>query len=232
MIAHGSPEALTGLFYGGGLKVLEAQIVRSAIVCVATFVSAMAMFAALNALSLLRVSDEGELIGLDLDQHGIWAYPSTRSTRRSERLHSSGDAMQMIQAIIRPDKVDAVTDALTKIGVAGLTVMEARGHGHQKGHTAIYRGKEYAISLLPRMSVETVVCDDMVDAVVQAIASAARTGEIGDGRIFVSASLSATRSALESGRSRQRQRVALVFIGDVHVRRTGEHGRGRAVGQS
>jgi Amt family ammonium transporter len=74
-IIANSPEALTGLFYGGGLKVLEAQMIGSAIVCVATFASAMAMFGALNAFGLLRVSREGELVGLDVDQHGITAYP-------------------------------------------------------------------------------------------------------------------------------------------------------------
>ena len=74
-IVANSPEALTGLFYGGGFQVLEAQIIGSVIVCTATFASAMAMFAALNAFNLLRVSKEGELIGLDLDQHGISAYP-------------------------------------------------------------------------------------------------------------------------------------------------------------
>jgi nitrogen regulatory protein P-II 1 len=95
--------------------------------------------------------------------------------------------MQLVKAIIRPDKVDAVKDALGKVGVAGLTVMEVRGHGKQKGHTAIYRGKEYNVSLLPKMSVETVVADDLVEPAVQAIMLAARTGEIGDGRIFVTA---------------------------------------------
>ena len=93
--------------------------------------------------------------------------------------------MQLVKAIIRPDKVDAVKDALGKVGVAGLTVMEVRGHGKQKGHTAIYRGKEYNVSLLPKMSVETVVADDLVEPAVQAIMLAARTGEIGDGRVFV-----------------------------------------------
>jgi len=93
--------------------------------------------------------------------------------------------MNLIRAIIRPDKVDSVKDALGKIHVSGLTVTEVRGHGQQKGHTAVYRGKEYNISLLPKMSVETVVSDDNVDAVVQAIIQSARTGEIGDGRVFV-----------------------------------------------
>ena len=93
--------------------------------------------------------------------------------------------MQLIKAIVRPDKVDDVKEALGKVHVAGLTVTEVRGHGKQKGHTAVYRGKEYNISLLPKMSIETVVQDDVVEAAVQAIIMAARTGEIGDGRVFV-----------------------------------------------
>jgi nitrogen regulatory protein P-II 1 len=93
--------------------------------------------------------------------------------------------MQLIKAIVRPDKVDSVKEALGKIHVSGLTVTEARGHGQQKGHTTVYRGQEYSISLLPKMAIETVVSDDVVDAAVQAIILAARTGEIGDGRVFV-----------------------------------------------
>jgi nitrogen regulatory protein PII len=93
--------------------------------------------------------------------------------------------MQLIKAIIRPNKVDEVKDALEKIGVAGMTVTEVRGHGQQKGHTAIYRGKEYNVSLLPKMQIETVVNDSLVDATIKAIVAAAKTGEIGDGRVFV-----------------------------------------------
>lgn len=93
--------------------------------------------------------------------------------------------MTLLKAIIRPDKVDAVKDALGQIGVAGMTVTEVRGHGKQKGHTAIYRGQEYQVSLLPKMQVEVVISDDRTDDVVGAIIKAARTGEIGDGRVFV-----------------------------------------------
>jgi nitrogen regulatory protein PII len=93
--------------------------------------------------------------------------------------------MQLIKAIVRPDKVDDVKEALSKVGVSGLTVAEVRGHGQQKGHTTVYRGKEYNISLLPKMSVETVVPDDIVEAAIKAIIGAARTGEIGDGRVYV-----------------------------------------------
>jgi nitrogen regulatory protein P-II 1 len=81
--------------------------------------------------------------------------------------------------------VDEVKEALEKAGVTGMTVTEVRGHGQQKGHTAIYRGKEYNVSLLPKMCIETVVTDSLVDGVIKAIVAAARTGEIGDGRVFV-----------------------------------------------
>jgi nitrogen regulatory protein PII len=93
--------------------------------------------------------------------------------------------MQLIKAIVRPNKVDDVKTALDKLGVSGMTVTEVRGHGQQKGHTAIYRGKEYNVSLLPKMSIETVVSNDRVDETIKAIVAAARTGEIGDGRVFV-----------------------------------------------
>lgn len=93
--------------------------------------------------------------------------------------------MKLIKAIVRPNKVDEVKDALGKLSISGMTVTEVRGHGKQKGHTAIYRGKEYNVSLLPKMQIETVVPDAVVDDVVKAIIQAARTGEIGDGRVFV-----------------------------------------------
>jgi len=93
--------------------------------------------------------------------------------------------MKLIKSIVRPNKVDEVKDALEKLGIAGMTVTEVRGHGKQKGHTAIYRGKEYNVSLLPKMQIEVVVADSIVDEAIKAIVSAARTGEIGDGRVFV-----------------------------------------------
>jgi len=94
--------------------------------------------------------------------------------------------MQKIEAIIQPSKLDAVKDALIEIGIQGMTILEARGHGRQKGHTEFYRGREYTVDLLPKIKLEMVVADDMVDKVVQAVLSAARSGKIGDGKIFVS----------------------------------------------
>ena len=93
--------------------------------------------------------------------------------------------MKLIKSIVRPNKVDDVRNALEKLQISGMTVTEVRGHGKQKGHTAIYRGQEYNVSLLPKMEIEVVIPDAIVDAAVKAIAEAARTGEIGDGRIFV-----------------------------------------------
>ena len=93
--------------------------------------------------------------------------------------------MKLIKAIVRPNKVDEVKDALERLQISGMTVTEVRGHGKQKGHTAIYRGQEYNVSLLPKMEIEVVIPDSVVDDAVKAITQAARTGEIGDGRIFV-----------------------------------------------
>ncbi len=94
--------------------------------------------------------------------------------------------MQKIEAVIQPSKLDDVKDALIEIGIEGITVLEARGHGRQKGHTEFYRGREYAVDLLPKVKLELVVSDAMVEPAIQAIISSARTGKIGDGKIFVS----------------------------------------------
>ena len=93
--------------------------------------------------------------------------------------------MKLIKSIVRPNKVDDVRDALEKLNTPGMTVTEVRGHGRQKGHTAVYRGKEYNVSLLPKMEIEVVVPDSLADDAIKAIVTAARTGEIGDGRVFV-----------------------------------------------
>ena len=93
--------------------------------------------------------------------------------------------MKLIKSIVRPNKVDDVKGALEKLQISGMTVTEVRGHGKQKGHTAIYRGQEYNVSLLPKMEIEVVVADSIVDEAIKAIIEAARTGEIGDGRVFV-----------------------------------------------
>ncbi len=93
--------------------------------------------------------------------------------------------MKIVMAVIKPFKLEEVRDALTSIGVHGLTVTEVKGYGRQKGHTEIYRGAEYAVSFLPKLKIEVAVASDIVDKVIDTIVAAARTGQIGDGKIFV-----------------------------------------------
>ncbi|MCG6867571.1 MAG: P-II family nitrogen regulator [Gammaproteobacteria bacterium] len=95
--------------------------------------------------------------------------------------------MKLISSIIKPFKLDDVREALSEIGVKGLTVTEVKGFGRQKGHTELYRGAEYVVDFLPKVKLEVAVSDDQVDNVIEAITNAARTGKIGDGKIFVSA---------------------------------------------
>ena len=93
--------------------------------------------------------------------------------------------MKIVMAIIKPFKLDDVRDALTGIGVHGMTVTEVKGYGRQKGHTEIYRGAEYSVSFLPKLKIEVAIGSDQVDKVIDAITTAAKTGQIGDGKIFV-----------------------------------------------
>jgi nitrogen regulatory protein P-II 1 len=101
--------------------------------------------------------------------------------------------MLKIEAIIQPAKLDPVKEALIEAGIEGITILEARGHGRQKGHTEFYRGREYTVDLLPKVKIEVVVIDSLKDKVVDAILGAARTGHIGDGKIFISPVVEAIR---------------------------------------
>ncbi len=101
--------------------------------------------------------------------------------------------MTKIEAIIQPSKLDSVKEALREVGVDGMTVIEVRGHGRQKGHTEVYRGAEYSVDLLPKIKLEMVLPDNRADAAVQVILKAAKTGKIGDGKIFLSKVDSAIR---------------------------------------
>jgi len=95
--------------------------------------------------------------------------------------------MKLITAIIRPFKLDEVREALTEVGVSGITVTEVKGFGRQKGHTELYRGAEYVVDFLPKLKVECAVTEDSLEAALEALANAARTGKVGDGKIFVQA---------------------------------------------
>jgi nitrogen regulatory protein P-II 2 len=101
--------------------------------------------------------------------------------------------MKIVMAVIKPFKLEEVRDALTALGVHGLTVTEVKGYGRQKGHTEIYRGAEYAVSFLPKLKIEVAVASELVGQVIEAITAAARTGQIGDGKIFVTSLEKAVR---------------------------------------
>ena len=118
--------------------------------------------------------------GMILDLGKPLAASSTAGTQAKE-----GIRMKLITAIIKPFKLDEVREALSALGVQGMTVSEVKGYGRQKGHTEIYRGAEYAVNFLPKIKIEVAVRTEMVDAVVEAITANARTGQIGDGKIFV-----------------------------------------------
>ena len=106
--------------------------------------------------------------------------------RRRDAQLIAKSAMKKIEAIIKPFKLDEVKEALQEIGVQGMTVQEVKGYGRQKGHTELYRGAEYVVDFLPKIKIEVAVADDQLDTAIDAITNAARTGRIGDGKIFVS----------------------------------------------
>jgi nitrogen regulatory protein P-II 1 len=110
-----------------------------------------------------------------------------RGRFRRATLHSYGreSPVKKVEAIIKPFKLDEVKEALQEIGIQGLSVLEAKGFGRQKGHTELYRGAEYVVDFLPKVKIEVVVADDQIDGVVEAIVGAAKTGKIGDGKIFI-----------------------------------------------
>jgi nitrogen regulatory protein P-II 2 len=103
----------------------------------------------------------------------------------NEKIIAGKEAMKLIIAVIKPFKLDEVRDALTRIGIHGMTVSEVKGFGRQKGHMEIYRGAEYAVNFLPKVRVEVAIASEQLDQVMEAIAAAAKTGQIGDGKIFV-----------------------------------------------
>jgi nitrogen regulatory protein P-II 1 len=118
----------------------------------------------------------------------LWELPLLANLPNSMKRNPYPEAtdMKKIEAIIKPFKLDEVKEALQEVGVQGLSVIEAKGFGRQKGHTELYRGAEYVVDFLPKVKIEVVIADDQVDAAVEAIIGAARTEKIGDGKIFIS----------------------------------------------
>ena len=117
---------------------------------------------------------------------GPVAVNAMRKPESACRKHAGGkQAMKLVIAVIKPFKLDEVRDALTRLGIHGMTVAEVKGYGRQKGHTEIYRGAEYVVNFLPKLRVEVAIASEQLDQVVDALTAAARTGQIGDGKIFV-----------------------------------------------
>ena len=189
-------KALNGIA-DGALFGNPAQLgIQATAVAVTIVYSGVVSFILLKLIGLmipLRASGDDEAVGLDISNHGEEAYVHGEA---SGQMHAAGSRkpaigfaigarMKLIKAIIRPNKVDDLKEAFARIQIAGMTVTEVRGHGRQKGHTAVYRGREYEVTLLPKMQIETVVPDELVEPALQAIREAARTGEIGDGRVFI-----------------------------------------------
>jgi nitrogen regulatory protein P-II 2 len=123
--------------------------------------------------------------GRDDAAHNDHKGQNSRSTGIGIRAHHSEGYMKLITAIIKPFKLDEAREALSAIGVSGITVTEVKGFGRQKGHTELYRGAEYVVDFLPKVKIEAAVSDDIVDQAIEALERAARTGKIGDGKIFV-----------------------------------------------
>jgi nitrogen regulatory protein P-II 2 len=109
----------------------------------------------------------------------------TRAVPAADRAQSQGASMKFVTAIIKPFKLDEVREALSAIGVQGITVTEVKGFGRQKGHTELYRGAEYVVDFLPKVKIEIAITDDLLDQVIEAVEKSANTGKIGDGKIFV-----------------------------------------------
>ena len=114
-------------------------------------------------------------------------YPNSSRHGGADLAANRGEAMKKVEAIIKPFKLDEVREALSEIGVSGLTVTEVKGFGRQKGHTELYRGAEYVVDFLPKVKVEVIVADSLVERAIDSIVKAARTGKIGDGKIFITA---------------------------------------------
>ena len=128
-----------------------------------------------RACTYVRITDAA-----DMSVHATIA-----RAQRGKTGYRAGTAMKKLEAIIQPSKLEDVKEALKAIGIDGMTITEVRGHGRQKGHKEVYRGQEYNVDLLPKVKVELVVSDDRADEVIKTLAAAARTGKIGDGKLFV-----------------------------------------------
>ena len=185
-----APAAVTGLFYGGGFDQLWRQAVGAGAVLLYSAIGTAIVALIVKYTIGLRISEEDESSGIDEAEHAETAYdlaaviggeldtgPSRRGGMRN---------MKLITAIVKPFTLEDVKTGLEQTGILGMTVSEVQGYGRQKGHTEVYRGAEYSVDFVPKVRVEVVVDDSAVDKVVDVIVQAARTGKIGDGKVWVS----------------------------------------------
>ena len=184
-----APAAVKGLFYGGGFDQLWRQAVGAFAVLGYSFIVTTILALILKYTIGLRLDEEDEANGIDEAEHAETALRLRHSGQQlGSRPHGLGGMreMKLITAIVKPFTLEDVKTGLEQAGILGMTVSEVQGYGRQKGHTEVYRGAEYSVDFVPKVRVEVVVDDSAVDKVVDVIVQAARTGKIGDGKVWVS----------------------------------------------
>ena len=169
---------LDGLFYGGGATLLGKQAFGAFFVLAYSFIATLIIGFIIDKTIGFRVKAEAEIAGIDYDQHAETGYELTSSSR------GGFSFMKLITAIIKPQKLDEVKEALVGAGITGMTVSEAKGFGRQLGLTEVYRGAQYKVDLIPKIRLEVLVSSKIADKAIKVITDAARTGSIGDGKVW------------------------------------------------
>ena len=186
-----------GLFYGGGLDQLGKQAVGVFAVLAYSLVVSSVLAIILDRTIGMRVREDDEISGIDQVDHAETAYdfsgagggsaprtsaPAAGTARGSDE--QEGGRMKLITAVVKPHRLDEIKEALQAFGVQGLTVTEASGYGRQRGHTEVYRGAEYTVDLVPKIRIEVLVEDEDAEQLIDVVVKAARTGKIGDGKVW------------------------------------------------
>lgn len=186
-----------GLFYGGGLEQLGKQTVGVVAVLAYSLVVSALIALLLDRTIGMRVSEDDEISGIDQVEHAETAYDFSGAAWRHGLPHhrprdgsdgstegKEGGRMKLITAVVKPHRLDEIKEALQAFGVQGLTVTEASGYGRQRGHTEVYRGAEYTVDLVPKIRIEVLVEDEDSEQLIEVVVKAARTGKIGDGKVW------------------------------------------------
>ena len=192
-----APAGVDGLFYGGGVDQLWRQVVGAVAVLAFSFVLTLVIGIVIQKTIGFRITEEDEVTGIDNVVHAESGYdfaslgssgstaPLAGQARAEARNTERDPGMKLVTAIVKPFKLDDVKNALELIGIAGLTVSEVQGFGRQRGHTEVYRGAEYQVDFVPKVRIEVVVGELDAARVVDAVVEAASTGQIGDGKVWV-----------------------------------------------